>query len=132
MFIQDDLPDGLGGFHQTEHNQPYAMVLAGDTWSLSASHEILEMLVDPSGNRLVAAPAVAIVDNEVQDARGQVRVPGRGLRSFGGSDCAYLIDGVLVSDFYTPNYFDPSAAPGRATVSAGRSPARARSCRTAT
>jgi hypothetical protein len=64
VYIVDDLDPGMGGFHQTEHNQPFAIVLAGDTWSLSASHEVLEMLVDPSGNRLVAAPAVAIIDNE--------------------------------------------------------------------
>jgi hypothetical protein len=28
------------------------------------------------------------------------------------SDYAYSVNGVLVSDFYTPNYFDPVKAPG--------------------
>ncbi len=47
IYIVDQLDAGLGGFHQTEHNQPFVMVLAGDTWLLSAS-----------GNRLVASAVV--------------------------------------------------------------------------
>src|SRR5215469_6123331 len=39
VYIVDELEPGMGGFHQTDHNQPFAMVLTGDTWSLSASHE---------------------------------------------------------------------------------------------
>src|SRR5216683_1038688 len=54
IFIVDDVgQDGAAGLHLTDHQQPYALVQAGATWSLTASHECLEMLVDPSGNRLV-------------------------------------------------------------------------------
>ena len=35
--------------------QPFALVAANDTWSVSLSHEVLEMIADPFGNRLVAA-----------------------------------------------------------------------------
>ena len=28
------------------------------------------------------------------------------------SEFAYSVNGILVSDFYTPKYFDPVAAPG--------------------
>ena len=31
--------------------------------------------------------------------------------------CAYYINGVLVSDFYTPDYFDPRQARANGTVS---------------
>ena len=34
LYIVDEVPSGATGFHLTEHNQPYAVVLAGDTWSL--------------------------------------------------------------------------------------------------
>lgn len=110
--VVDVVEDGLSGFHQTRHNQPFARVLAGTTWSLTASHEILEMLVDPSGNRLVAAPAVAIVDNDIQDAPGKFEYLLEVCDASEGPKNAYLIDGVLVSDFYTPNYFDPSGSAG--------------------
>ena len=112
VFIADDIPDGLGGYHTTGHNQPFAMVQSGDTWSLSASHEVLEMLVDPSGNRLVAAPAVTIAGNEVQDAPGKFEYLVEVCDPSEDPDYAYLIDGVLVSDFYTPNYFDPVGSAG--------------------
>lgn len=112
VYVVDDLDPGLGGFHQTEHNQPFAMVLAGDTWSLSASHEAIEMLVDPSGNRLVASGAVGVVDNEVQDIAGKFEYLLEVCDPSEDQNCAYLIDDVLVSDFYTPNYFDPAGSAG--------------------
>ncbi len=112
VFIADDLPDGVGGYHTTGHNQPFALVQSGDTWSLSASHEVLEMLVDPSGNRLIAAPAVTIAGNDVQDAPGKFEYLLEICDPSEDPDFAYLIDGVMVSDFYTPNYFDPVGSAG--------------------
>src|ERR1700755_434758 len=49
------LPPGEGGFHLTKHNQPYAkVILTPGTlgWTIDASHETLEMLVDSPGNKL--------------------------------------------------------------------------------
>ncbi|HME23746.1 MAG TPA: phospholipase D-like domain-containing protein [Acetobacteraceae bacterium] len=120
IFIVDDLDPGMNGYHQTDHNQPFAMVLAGDTWSLTASHELLELLVDPSGNRLVAAPAVHITDNEVQDTDGKFEYLVEVCDPSEDASCAYLIDGVLVSDFYTPNYFDPAGSAGARYSFSGR------------
>jgi phosphatidylserine/phosphatidylglycerophosphate/cardiolipin synthase-like enzyme len=120
VYVVDELDPGMGGFHQTEHNQPFAMVQTGDTWSLSASHEVLEMLVDPSGNRLVAAPAIAIVDNELQDADGKFEYLVEVCDPLEDASCAYLVDGILVSDFYTPNYFDPAGTAGARYSFSGR------------
>src|SRR4051794_23867739 len=54
IFVVDDTGfDGALGLHLTEHKQPYALVQSGRTWSLTASHELLEMIVDPSGNWLI-------------------------------------------------------------------------------
>ena len=94
-----------GGQHRDRNNQPYALVAAAANWSVVASHEALEMLADPSGNRLVA---------------GASPMPGQGRVSFLVEVCdpcqleenAYTVNGVFVSDFYTPNYFDPMASTG--------------------
>jgi len=114
VFIVDDIGDsGITGLHLTDTNQPYALVQAGDSWSLTASHECLEMLVDPSGNRLLPSTSITVVDGEVRDLPGQkfeylveIADPSEDPAN------AYLIDDVLVSDFYTPNFFDPIGAPG--------------------
>src|SRR5712691_3227825 len=45
---------GAAGVHQDKDGQPYALVQYSRSWSLTASHEVLEMLGDPFGNRLVA------------------------------------------------------------------------------
>lgn len=120
VYIIDQLDDDMAGFHLTEHNQPFAMVKAGDTWSLSASHEIIEMLVDPSGNRLVASTAVAVIDNEVQDAIGKFEYLVEVCDPSEDPSCSYLVDGVLVSDFYTPSYFDPAGSLGARYSFSGR------------
>ena len=114
VFIQDDInARGEAGIHLTQHNQPYALVEAGSTWSLTASHEVLELLVDPSGNRLVTSSGLRIENNQVVDDPDtkveyllEVADPSEDARF------AYVIDDVLVSDFYTPNFFDHVAAAG--------------------
>src|SRR5580704_407544 len=61
VFLVKELPPGEGGFHLDKHNQPYAEVIAStssDEWTIDASHETIEMLVDPSGNRLQASTSI--------------------------------------------------------------------------
>jgi len=41
------------GFHLTHDGQPFAVVEAIASWSLTASHEILEMVADPSGAHMI-------------------------------------------------------------------------------
>jgi hypothetical protein len=114
IFIVDEVgQDGAAGLHLTDHQQPYALVQAGATWSLTASHECLERLVDPSGNRLVPSCAIAAAGNKVHDITTEkfeylveVADPSEDPAN------AYIIDEVLVSDFYTPHFFDPVASPG--------------------
>src|SRR5262249_53083179 len=72
-----------------------------------------EMLVDPSGNRLVSSSAITVAGNDVRDVTTEkfeylveVADPSEDPTN------AYMIDGVLVSDFYTPHFFDPVASPG--------------------
>src|SRR5262249_43803334 len=72
IFIVDDVgQEGAAGLHLTDHQQPYALVEAGPTWSLTASHECLEMLVDPSGNRLVPSSGIPVAGGEGADGTSE-------------------------------------------------------------
>ena len=45
-------PPGALGFHTDQNNQPVAYVELTPDWSVTVSHELVEMLADPSGNRM--------------------------------------------------------------------------------
>jgi hypothetical protein len=70
----------------------------GDSVSATASHELLEMLLDPYLN-------LTALDTE----RGYF-VAYEASDAVEADDLGYEIDGVLVSDFVTPAFFDPQAA----------------------
>jgi hypothetical protein len=91
---------GAAGVHLDENGQPYALVEVGDSWSLTASHETLEMLADPFGNRLVGSASP-------KPDQGRVEILVEVCDPPEDAEFAYQVNGVLVSDFYTPRYFDP-------------------------
>ncbi|MEU7137017.1 hypothetical protein [Streptomyces sp. NPDC046261] len=106
MIVRDDIGmEGAAGVHLDDNGQPFSLIEYSDSWSLTASHEMLEMLADPWGNRLVA---------------GQSPKPGQGVVEFlvevadppEAPEFGYTINGMLVSDFFTPNFYDPVNAPG--------------------
>jgi hypothetical protein len=75
----------------------------GIGWTVAASHELLSMLVDPHANLSVL--------RESETRQGtlymyEVAAPCQGPKY------GYEIDGVRVSDFVTPAWFDASAQPG--------------------
>lgn len=94
------------GFHLTRDGEPFAVVEAATGWSLTASHEILEMLADPTGARVIAGPSPAPAGAEV-DYLVEVCDPCQSARD------AYAIDGVIVSDFVLPAYFEAKATERR-------------------
>ncbi|MBP8103000.1 MAG: hypothetical protein KAY79_02135 [Nitrospira sp.] len=106
VFVIDNITvPGLTGYHTVDDGSPYAVVQYGATWTLAASHECLEMILDPSADRRVSAPLPSQTPKTV-DFILEVCDPCQ------SKDCAYLIGRFLVSDFYTPNYFDSNATPG--------------------
>jgi len=110
-----ELPAGEGGFHLDKHNQPYAKVICtpGDaSWTLDASHETIEMLVDPSGNRMQSSTAIAVVEGKIHDGTGQFNYLVEACDPCEASQCAYAIQGIMVSDFLTPHFYDAIATPG--------------------
>lgn len=108
VMLVDHLKYDEGGFHYLSHNQPAAKVLltqSSNDWSISASHEVLEMLVDPSGNRLQLAPGIKLNGGAIEED---------------GADCQYLLEicdpceavhymvgEVKVADFATPDFYEP-------------------------
>ena len=71
VFLVAQLPPGEGGVHLDKKNQPYSLVIGtpdSDDWTIDASHETLEMLVDPSGNRLQSSRGIKIVGKGVEDS----------------------------------------------------------------
>jgi hypothetical protein len=114
--LVDKLPPGEGGFHLDRNNQPYAKIVAcpdSDGWTIAASHEVVEMLVDPSGNRLQTSRSIEIVDgNKIQDGPGEFQYLVEACDPCESDAYGYLIQGVAVSDFLTPHFYDPVVATG--------------------
>lgn len=106
IIVRDDIrTPGAAGVHLDKNGQPFSLVQYSDSWSLTASHEMLEMLADPWGNRLVA---------------GQSPKPDQGRVEFlvevadppEDAQFGYTVNGILVSDFLTPHFYDPVTAAG--------------------
>ena len=101
-----DNPDQAGalGYHElTSRGTPLGKVFAGldlqsgGSWTVTLSHELLEMLADPWINWCAQGSDGEIYALEVCDAVESDRL-------------GYEIDGVLVSDFITPSWFEPTHA----------------------
>ena len=112
IFVVDHTPNAVGGLHTDDDGRPFAIVLVSRDWGLAASHECIEMLVDPTGNRMTEGLALQVIDGAAQDAAERVRYLVEACDPMEDPDHAYTIDGVVVSDFYTPRYFDDAAQPG--------------------
>jgi hypothetical protein len=110
------LPPGEGGFHMTKaHNQPYAKVIAApdsNEWTVDASHETIEMLVDPSGNRLQTSTSIEIAGGKIKDGTATYEYLVEACDPCEADDYTYTIDGVSVSDFLTPHFYDPHVIAG--------------------
>jgi hypothetical protein len=109
------LPPDEGGFHLTKHNQPYAKVVltpGSDGWTVDASHETLEMLIDPNGNRLQTSTAIEIVGGKIRDGIGKFEYLVEACDPCEANNYAYPIAGTMVSDFLTPHFYDLNYAPG--------------------
>jgi hypothetical protein len=106
MIVQDNIGfEGAAGIHLDKDGQPYALITFGEGWSLTASHETLEMLADPFGNRVIAGPSI-------MPKQGRVSYLVEVCDPSEAAEFAYTVNDILVSDFYTPSYFDPVKAAG--------------------
>jgi len=107
IYLVAHLEPGEGGFHSSAQGRPFANVVRGTGWTVAASHEAIEMVLDPWGSRLVTAPVITV------DASGN---QGLGTEEVGflleGCDpcesASYSVNKVPVSDFLLPDFYTPS------------------------
>ena len=103
VVVRDDIGQDAAGVHCDDTGQPMALITADLDWSITASHEALEMLVDPFGNQRIAGQSVSPDQGRVEYLL-EISDPV--------SAKWYQVNGVKVSDFLTPRFFDPVQAPG--------------------
>src|SRR5262249_37784585 len=99
-----DVVQGASGEHLDARGVPYAVVEVEGKWTVTASHELLEMLGDPWRRTFRTAPSI------------DPAAPGRAghcLQEIADpcEDATYMINGVQVSDFVTPAYYLGGRAP---------------------
>jgi hypothetical protein len=91
---------GAAGYHTNDLGQPYAKVaLSAGDWTVTASHELVEMLVDPFGSRLHTAAAL----KGWQGSSTRVWYlwePGDPVE-----EVQYPVGGVPMSDFVLPAFY---------------------------
>lgn len=98
LFKDADQPGALGYHDEVSSGVPFAKIFPlldaqdGADVSSTISHELLEMLADPLLNRSVQGPDGKFWAYEICDAVERDE---------------YVIDGVKVSNFVTPQYFEP-------------------------
>lgn len=106
VIVEDQIDQpGAAGVHEDRDGQPFALVQYSHSWPLTASHECLEMLADPFGNRVMAGPSV-------KPGQGRVEYLVEVCDPCEAAGFAYTVNGVLVSDFYTLHFFDPVSSGG--------------------
>jgi hypothetical protein len=105
MIRTDIQTPGAAGVHEDQDGQPFALVQYSNSWTLTASHELLEMLGDPYGNRLIAGQSI-------KPDQGRVRYLVEVCDPCEGWQFSYRVNNVTLSDFFTPHFFDPTPAPG--------------------
>jgi len=105
--------NGEYGYHALSGNRPVAYVeVKGDAtvWSLTVSHEALEMIVDPSGNTLVAGTS--------PDGQRHVQYLVEICDPCQSPTVGYSIDGFLVSEFVLKSYYSSQSTPGPHSINA--------------
>ena len=104
VFLDDaDAADALGYHDLTKNGQPISKIFvkttiaAGEKVSVTASHELLEMLIDPGAQLWAQNNDGNFYAYEMCDAVEAEE---------------YQIDGIAVSDFVYPSFFEPFHKPG--------------------
>jgi hypothetical protein len=111
IVIEKDLDQpGALGYHTDELNQPVSYVEYTSDWSVTVSHECLEMLADPFGNRLHAARLPQGLEDYEKFGLAHVSSRVHYLLEV-GDPCeatSYEVGGVDLSDFLLPAWYRTS------------------------
>jgi hypothetical protein len=93
-----DAPGALS-YHTEKDGTPFAAILYGQGWEFFASHDLIEMLLDPNGNRLARGPSPRAGDRHEVSYLVEVCDPCASEKN------GYDINGIHVADFCTPPYY---------------------------
>jgi hypothetical protein len=112
VVIRDDIGIAALGVHLTrDGTAPFALVTyRPEDWTITLSHEIIELVVDPFARNLIQGPSPE--QEESGDTAlflAEICDPCQG---FPESRIHYLVNGIEMSDFVTPEYYT-SNGPGR-------------------
>jgi hypothetical protein len=113
--LQDGIDQpGAAGYHADDHHQPFSKVdLTAGEWTVTASHELLEMLGDPWGNRLHTAAALPGWSGTSRRVQYLVELCDP-CEAFN-----YPVGGVSLSDFLVPAFYRSSRRAGAGYSHAG-------------
>lgn len=120
-----DEPGALGYHTNGEFNQPVSYVKYDADWTVTVSHEILEMLADPYGNRLHQARLPYRMDNEATYRQFGIKHPTSYVHYLlevcdPCEATEYIVGGERLSDFLTPTWYRTNGpASGAASSHAG-------------
>lgn len=100
--VNEGTVEGAAGYHALNNaGVPYGFVytdISGDDWSITLSHEVLELVVDPNAMTFVPGPD--------PDPAGQGKMVWHTYEVCDAVERTfYYIDDVAVSNFITPAYF---------------------------
>lgn len=99
-----DFPN-VNGFHAVQNGQPMAKVNYSPFWTLDLSHEIVEMVCDPTGRSFRSGQSLL-------DGQGSVSYLLEICDACQDFDDSYFVEGVRVCNFFKRNYFTPGVVPG--------------------
>ena len=100
VVVRDFIGGPSSGVHVSETgDKPFALVVfSGAHWTITLSHEVLELLADPFGTTFLTGPSLRTEQTTVEYL-AEICDPCQADKS------AYDINGVLVTDFVTPDFY---------------------------
>lgn len=105
-FLDNLNQPGAAGYHSDSHNTPVAYIDASQEPLFTGSHELAEMLGDPSGNNLYNAPSPDPADNGKE-----VEILDELCDPCEDDTFGIEVDGVSLSDFITPAFGNGTSGP---------------------
>ncbi|MDH4145600.1 MAG: hypothetical protein OEY23_10605 [Acidimicrobiia bacterium] len=106
VVIRDDISPAITGIHRFE-GLPVGVVALRTEWSVLVSRVVLDLLVNPEGNRRMVGPAPVADQTDVEFITA---VSNAGQRDF-----VYDVHGYAISDFAHPAYYRGGNGPYCAT-----------------